>query len=117
MEMKPLAAIFLLLLPCCCPRPWTAAEVGVAAGSTITAAADAYTTKRVCVDGGYDEYTPYLRANPPLLIGVSHILCLGLAHYVPEITVWGMRFEVRNTLLIGKGALNAGWAVHNKRLM
>jgi hypothetical protein len=112
--MKPiLFALILLALPACCPRPWTKIEVGWAVTGTLAAGGDYYTTKRLVVDGDGKEYNPLIRANPLLGIVLGHMLALWIADQAAEIKLWGMTFEVRNTLLPIKTGANTACVINN----
>lgn len=113
-------ALLLLLFftSCTTPRPWTRGEVALGIASTIAAAWDARTTTEM-LDRGGRELSPLMDEHPSddrvwLTIGAGQIVTLAVAHWIPTITlpVFGV-CELRVPILIGKTALNAGFAWHN----
>ena len=120
-----LVALWIVSLPAICKaetKPWTKGEKTVLAWSIAAVAADMFTTCRM-LDNPYNyETNPALGRHPSdgkvvVYLSISHIVCVAISHWVPEITLPIIgKVNMRYSLLGSKAALNTYYAIGNTQL-
>jgi len=104
------------------PRPWTKGEKTVLAWSVGAVVADMFTTCRM-LDNPYNyEMNPVLGKHPSdgkvvAVLSLSHIVCVAISHWVPEIDLPIIgKVNMRYSLLGSKAALNTYYSINNAQL-
>ena len=104
------------------PRPWTTGEKVTLGWSVLASAADAYTTTQALNNPYNYEANPLIGKHPSdgkvvVYLSISHIVCVAISHWVPEITLPIIgKVNMRYSLLGSKAALNTYYAIGNTQL-
>ena len=104
------------------PRPWTQGEKTVLWWSVLAIIADMFTTCRMWDNPNNYETTGGLGEHPSdgkvvAVLSLSHIVCVAVSHWVPEITLPIIgKVNMRYSLLGSKAALNTYYAIGNTQL-
>ena len=121
--MRYLLVILLIALSgCASARPWTKGEKAVLGWSIIACGADMFTTCKFLNNPDNYEMNPAMGKHPSkgkivISASLSHLICVGISHWVPEITLPIIgKVNMRYSFLGGKAGFNTYLAINNAQL-